>query len=209
MLTKRYNRIAQRASQKGVILVIALIVLVAMTLAAIALIRSVDTSNIVAGNLAFQQSASHSGDAAIEAAVSWLESCNNGGGTQLIGDDGTNGYSADGTSVTHPHNPTAGQTWDDFWRATLSSRSKLLNADADSAGNKSFYVIDRLCANPGSPTDPGVSCSASTLTSSAKGNAEEGGEIPLNSSALVFYRITVRTTGPRNTLSYIQVMVAL
>ena len=46
--------------QRGIVMIVALVVLVAMTLAAIALTRTVYTSNIVAGNLAFQQAATHS-----------------------------------------------------------------------------------------------------------------------------------------------------
>ena len=42
--------------QRGVVLFIALIALVAMSLAAVALVRSVDTATIIAGNLAFKQS---------------------------------------------------------------------------------------------------------------------------------------------------------
>src|SRR4051794_33864237 len=49
--------------QQGVVLLIALIVLVAMTLAGIGLVRSVDTGNMVAGNLAFKQGATLAGDA--------------------------------------------------------------------------------------------------------------------------------------------------
>ena len=59
--------------QQGVVLVIALIILVAMTLAGIALVRSVDTTNIIAGNIAFQQAAVHSGEAGAEAAIRFIE----------------------------------------------------------------------------------------------------------------------------------------
>ena len=44
------------ARQQGVVLFIALIVLVAMSLAGVAMVRSVDTSLGIAGNLAFKQS---------------------------------------------------------------------------------------------------------------------------------------------------------
>jgi len=211
MLTRPHIRIAQRTRQKGVILVISLIVLVAMTLAAIALIRSVGTSNIVAGNLAFQQSAVRSGDTAIEEAVSWLESCNKGGGSCAVGtlylDDSSHGYSASGSSTVTPHSPAANQTWDAYWRASLDGRKATLIPDT--AGNQSFYVIDRLCASSGAVTSIGVNCTASTLISSAQGNGQDAGEKNLNGTALVYYRITVRTQGPRNSVSYIQVMVAL
>jgi Tfp pilus assembly protein PilX len=64
--------------QSGVVLIIALIVLVAMTLAALALVRSVDTNNLIAGNMAFQQAAKHSADAGVEAAATWLKANSTG-----------------------------------------------------------------------------------------------------------------------------------
>jgi Tfp pilus assembly protein PilX len=51
-----------RRAQQGVVLFIALIVLVAMSLAGIALMRSVDTNVLIAGNLAFRQGATMAGD---------------------------------------------------------------------------------------------------------------------------------------------------
>ena len=62
-----------RARQKGAVLFIALIVLVAMSLAGIALIRSVDTTNLIAGNLAFKQGATLGGDWGAEQARTWLQ----------------------------------------------------------------------------------------------------------------------------------------
>ena len=50
-----------RSRQRGVSLFFALVCLVAIMLAAVALVRSVDTSTLISGNLAFQQSATSSG----------------------------------------------------------------------------------------------------------------------------------------------------
>ena len=44
-------------SQKGFVLFLALVSLVVMSLAAVALIRSVDTNSLITGNLAFRQNA--------------------------------------------------------------------------------------------------------------------------------------------------------
>jgi len=82
------------ARQRGVVLIIALIVLVAMTLAGIALVRSVDTSNIIAGNMAFQQSATHLGDVGAETAIAWLRA----NPILLSNDNASNGYTAGGNS---------------------------------------------------------------------------------------------------------------
>jgi hypothetical protein len=61
-----------RRGQKGVVLFISLIVLVAMTLAGIAMFRQVGTGVIIAGNLAFRDNASSVSDMGLEAARSWL-----------------------------------------------------------------------------------------------------------------------------------------
>lgn len=201
--------------QDGVVLVIALIVLVAMTLAAVALVRSVDTNTIIAGNLSFQQTALHSADAGIEKAISWLET--NKAGTTLENDDATNGYSAVGSKDTQ--NPASNENWDAFWTRSLDARSVCVlgargsngmkDCDADSnTGNKVAYVIDRMCKDYGSATGGG-SCAASPVATAVTGNSEEANEVQLNAPSVVYYRITVRVAGPRNTVSYVQSMVSL
>ena len=54
--------------QRGVVLVISLIVLVALTLAGIALVRSTDTANVIAGNMAFRMGALQAVDTGVETA---------------------------------------------------------------------------------------------------------------------------------------------
>src|SRR5256885_15968678 len=61
-----------RCRQRGVTLFIALIVLVAMTMAAVAMMRSVDTATVVAGNIGFRQSAVNAADQGVQAAYAWL-----------------------------------------------------------------------------------------------------------------------------------------
>jgi hypothetical protein len=58
--------------QRGAVLLIALIVLVAMSLAGVALVRGVDMTNLIAGNLAFKQGATLGGDWGAEQARAWL-----------------------------------------------------------------------------------------------------------------------------------------
>lgn len=55
--------------QHGVVLIIALIALVALTLSGIALIRGITNTTTIAGNIAFRQSTSNAGDKAIDLAV--------------------------------------------------------------------------------------------------------------------------------------------
>ena len=201
MLSRRYIRGTLRTGQRGVVLFIALIVLVAMTLAAIALMRSVDTTNIIAGNLAFQQAAAHSGDAAVESAISWLEGCNKG--SALNGPDSSHGYTPDGNKPSR--NPSAGQTWDAFWNANAAN-SYFVGQDA--ALNKSWYIIDRLCNGVGASNLS--ACASSPLIGGDSGNDTKSNNPTPDAASLVFYRITVRVEGKaRNTVSYLQAMVAL
>ena len=188
------------ASQHGVVLVIALIVLVAMTLAGIALVRSVDTSNIIAGNLAFQQSATHSGDAGAEAAILWLRT----NPTLLNTDNVSNGYTAAGNSSAQT--PAAGQSWDAYWAATAAARSRTLSTDA--SGNTVSFVIDCLCDNAGDPIG-GASCTSSPVVNVAEGNSDEANTAQMTALSLVYYRVTSRIAGPRSSLSYVQTIIAL
>src|SRR5437879_13137562 len=71
---KRYaqSSLPRRRRQRGVTLFIALIVLVAMTMAAVAMMRSVDTATVVAGDIGFRQSAVNAADQGVQAAYAWL-----------------------------------------------------------------------------------------------------------------------------------------
>ena len=209
MKTLRFSKLRPaRAKQGGAVLLVAIVVLVVMTLGALALVRSVDTTNLIAGNLAFQKSAATSADAGIEAAIAWLEACKAGTGgcavNTLNGYDPSNGYTPDGAAIGH--SPQPGTSWDSFW-ATLSSDS-IRSLSTDSAGNKPSYIIDRMCANPGAENGEGF-CMASPLLSPTLKNQEEGMVPGLSGFSMVYYRITVRVAGPRNTVSYVQAMVAI
>lgn len=189
-----------RRRQSGVVLMVALIVLVAMTLAGLALMRSVDTANIIAGNLAFQQAATHSGDSGIEAAISWIE--NNS--ALLNNDSANNGYVANG--LTAAPAKAAGQTWDAYWLATWSLRATAAS-NPDGAGNTVQRVIDRLCTQALAPT-AGGNCSASPVLSAATATTQEGGEPQPDAPSQVYYRITARVAGPKNTVSFVQAVIA-
>ena len=197
------NRITPPRMQSGIVLIVALIVLIAMTIAAIALIRSTDLTNIIAGNLAFKQGATHAGDTGVEAAFAFLD--NNNVGTFLHNDRPDQGYSANGNDPTR--SPVAGQTWETFWQ-TLADANRIVTLPTDAAGNTVSYIIDRLCALPGDPAS-GASCTASTVASTSSPSGEEGGEKGITAPSATYYRITVRIAGPRNTVSFVQSIVTI
>lgn len=199
---KPYYARPGHASQQGVVLMITLIVLVAMTLAAIALVRSTNTTNLIAGNLAFQQAATNSGDQGTEAAIVWLEQ--NNSGTYLHADHNTSGDQLGYSSIRQ--DPVPGQTWENFWNTVLSNQSISLAPDA--AGNTVSYAIQRMCRLPGAPSS-GTGCAVSSATATTVGNSEDAGTVVLQYSSQVFYRITSRIVGPRNTVSFVQTIVAM
>lgn len=201
----------QHSRQRGVVLMIALIMLVAMTLGGLALVRSVNMTNIIAGNLAFQQGATNSGDTGIELAINWLEA---NSGPQLYGSFAAQGYS----SIRG--DPAPGQSWDAYWRAVLANQAVTVNPNLpgafmaytnsapNAAGNTVSYAIQRLCANPFAPTSANAGCSQPPPTISV-GSSKGAGVVALTYSSQVYYRITSRIAGPRNTVSYVQAIVAL
>lgn len=188
-----------RARQAGVVLFIALIVLVAMSLAGIAMMRSVGTGALIANNLAFKQGATLAGDWGIEAARSWLMT--NSSGNTLYNDNPAVAYYSTWQSTVDLLGQNPGMTAFD-WNTAVT-------VGTDAASNTVKYVIQRLCDSPGDPAS--VNCVKSTsvgaaATSSTKGAAGYGGyaiSIPTNA----YYRITVKVTGPRNTVSYVQATV--
>ena len=66
------TRPSRRHRQRGVVMFIALIVMVALSLAAIALVRSVDTTNAIVGNLSFRMASILPGNLGVEKAAAAL-----------------------------------------------------------------------------------------------------------------------------------------
>ena len=190
---------ARRARQEGVIMIVALIVLVAVTIAAVALTRSVDTATLVAGNLAFKKAATRASDVGIEAAVQVLNTKNIDG--TLGADDGTTGYYS---RLSTTDSPAAGTAWSAFW-SHFPSKNVLLT---DAQGNAVEFVIHRECSNAG-PAGTGNQCVASPAVVKNTGNSQEAGELVLQSATQIYYRITVKVTGPRRTESYVQTHIAM
>ena len=185
--------------QRGVVLLIALIVLIAMTLSGVALLRSVDTNNLVAGNISFHQSATHSGERSTELALNnWLAPNNAVGNTTLYNNSAANGYRAVRAD------PGAGVSWDAFWTTTLAAQA--VTGAQDAGGNTVSYVIHRMCDNTGAPHT--VNCSKQPASINSGGSFSAGGIAPIANS-VVYYRITTRIAGPKNTVAYIQTIVAL
>ena len=190
---------AQR--QQGIVLFFALIALVIMSLAAVALIRSVDTNTIIAGNLASKQSAVTSADSGVETAITWMS-----GITDMAtfnADNATKAYYA-----TQTADPTA-FNWDASDSLPADDASGLIDANGkDMSGNTVRYIVQRMCRNAGAPAKENCLFGAPVVESnsqSVRDTTRAGAVLPVEQSPM--YRITARVIGPRNTVSYIQAFV--
>ncbi len=213
----------QGQHERGIVLIMALIVLVALTLGALALTRSTYTSNVIAGNLAFQQGATHSADAGIEAAVAWLE--NNNGKTTTTENDtcnnGTSAFACDHVLQGYRafrEDPKDTENWAAFWDDTIAANGLARTittgnaGNVDNAGNTVSYVIQRMCSSSGDAQSTTNDCTVAPTASSSTcsgGSSCDAERVNLDSVSQVYYRITVKVVGPRNTQSYVQSMVAL
>ena len=190
-----------RVGQSGIVLMFALIMLVALTLAGIALVRSVDTTNVIAGNLAFQQTATHSGDTGTESAVTWIET--NNVGTTLHAHIYAQGYAAT------RQDPVPGQSWDAFWTSVLVPAGQVVSLPTNASGDTVSYAIQRLCNAVGDPVSTGVDCAVPPTAGTSGSSSKGAGVVALLYNSQIYYRITSRIAGPRNTVSYVQTIVAL
>ncbi|MBT2324986.1 pilus assembly protein PilX [Variovorax paradoxus] len=210
----------RRRNQHGISLLFALMALVAVSLAAIALVRSVDTGTLILGNLGFKQSTTSAADKAAEAAITWLSAQGSSG---LQNDASASGYyatSLEGLDVTGSQSTSAARAivnWDiDGCGYAASGSYATCTARPSNAitvnGATARYLITRLCLTPGAPAATGNSCMAPLTTSSTstanRGSLSYGMPAPLStSSSGPYYRIVVRAVGPRNTVSFIETVV--
>lgn len=192
---------SQPHKQQGVVLVIALLALLAISLASIALVRSVDTSNVVSGNMAFNEIAMQMSDLGAEQSYS-----------EILGNLAANPFSCQNISTNCPKNqgghpylypnvstldsvtklptPTGGLFWSD----------PLDKLPAEAAGYEVRYVVERMCGHlvtGGSETANMqeaacfAKCRATPIPDSIGTTVPDSGKL--------FYRVTVQVTGPRNT----------
>ena len=203
----------RKSRQKGVVLLIALVVLIAMTLAGIALVRSVETGNMVAGNLAFKQSLAYVGDAGNEDAIAWLT---NQQATALVNNDQeVSGYYATeqgGLDVTNSQNNAdmAAVDWDDNGCSGLTYSVCVKPSTAVMKGdNKVSYIINRLCQFSGSYNDPSNSCAtySGAGTQSSNKQALDWGGMNFEGDPVPYYRVVSRVLGPRNTTAFVQTVI--
>ena len=205
----RHSARATRRREEGVVLLVALIVLVAMTLAGLGMMRSIDTGTLVAGNISFRESAVATSDSGIERARAWLQA----NSTALNTDNPTAGYySTRQDTLDLTGNRTEGGVDGVDWGGSDPSQpvKGFSLGSIDASGNQVFYLIHRLCSIPGLANGTNQSCTVKGVTGTGSSqDAPNYSSTPLTTNNLVYYRITVRVNGLKNTVSYVQGFILL
>jgi Tfp pilus assembly protein PilX len=198
--------------QHGATLIIALIVLVAMSLAGIATMRSVDTSALVAGNIAFKESAVSGADQGIQAGLTWLVGVNSNPAVAptLYGNMNVPGVSSTG------YYSTVGQVDKDWTDPSNWSNAHGLNGGlADAAGNVIYYVVERLCTLDSCKPDDTCLGSYNYCSSTPDATTLSGEGLDMSRPQFFrrppsyHYRVTARSVGPRNSVIIVQTHVGL
>ena len=196
------------ARERGIVVFVALIAVVLMSLAAVGLMRSVNTSTMVVGNLAFRQAAQSVASAAVERAV--YDMFQPGTIATVDTHDLNRNYYAFVQPGENPMGVPAvlqGAAPPPAYPGTFQTMT-------DSAGNTARYVIERMCRDPGgpAPNPPGLPFAAAgqwcemippKQGAGGQGNIERGIGLP----PVPYYRMTVRIDGPNNSVSFAQAML--
>ena len=188
-------------------LIIALIVLAAMTLAAAAMVRTVDTSTLLARNISFKRDALNRNDIALEAAINQFRTGGAfPGGSGTLNDNAAQNFSAvmlatdtDGVPLVLKANISSAT----FTGGSKGSVDVTSIANTFDLGMTPVYLIERMCVS---------SVVALPENCVVNGRAQAGGTQPNDKPGQLFppmYRITARVTGPRNTVSYVQAIFSL
>ncbi|WP_137937531.1 hypothetical protein [Chitinivorax sp. B] len=203
--------------QQGVVLFFALIALIAITLAAMSLMRSRDNAVVIAGNLAFRQAVVAATDVVVEDARNWLMA--NAGdaiGTGLNTSKIANGYyafSTFGLDVTGQATATKNDDvdWDGNLGVGLRAYKVPQAEPALSVGQQFAYVIRRLCRvdNVG-VSGAGQECAVYTTKGESDSKQDQdAGSRAVSGGRFGYYQVTVRVTGPKNTVSYVQTVIMI
>ncbi len=219
------RRLTPPARQRGMAMIIALLVLVAMSLGAVALVRSVNTGAQIAGNLSFRQDATANADRVAQEAIAMLYGKLTVDPDSLNNDQASDGYYASQPGKLDPTgNARTGDAeraliaWDSGYCGTYPSgghascdHTPKASAAELTAGNSAAFIVFRMCAAAGSVDVSTTRCAttAASVSNTCQGaiNYENEGKCPSGAGVTPYYRVLVRTLGPRSTASYTETIV--
>lgn len=186
--------IAKRREQHGLVLIFAMIALVIMLVGAVAISRSVSSAQFNIGNIGFKRDLTNQSERAMAQVMAVVRT----GALATPASRLTNLASANYSAVKLADTPqgiptTLLQSDTDFASAWTAPPIDIADLNV-----KARYVIDRLATAPGACSD--TTCTMAT----PKVFGGAASEPPVTPAPQAIYRLTVKLTGPRNTMSFFQ-----
>lgn len=199
---------------RGAVLAVVLVVLVVMMLGGVSTLRSIDTSSILSGNLAFKRDSVNRTTVGMNAAFKAL--MERGGDVELEKFDNCVPTTPDCAGIVanwvkKNYSPRLLETDGNGIPLVLKDKTAFdakfttIKPNKDDGtlegGNETRFIIERMCSDYG-PSDE-KKCSVSD-------RYERGGSYRQDkpgSISLPLYRITIRSDGVRNTQTYVQATV--
>lgn len=209
--------------QAGLVLFFALLALAVMSLAAVALIRGVDTNALLSGNLVFRQSASPASNVALEGVAATISKSITL--ADSVKHQPSMGYFANCSQFdTVPNDRICDakrlttMTWTDANSRLVPSQTDgndEIRDGKDRQGNEIRYIVERMCSYSEAEIAAGTAKSDSTrcMMASAPSNGETCSHNQANielfkrciaSADSPLYRITLRISGPKQTQTFMQ-----
>lgn len=216
------QEISRLQSQKGVSLMITLIMLSAMLVIAAGLYSALDAGGAVSNNLSLKEAGIQAAEKGMAEAVSWLGANQ----SSLIANNGAAGYyaaapdimindSATPTRIDFTGQQTTATNDDVNWNGSGTAYYGAKKLAAKVSGFDVSYIIHRLCSTPGAyDANSTIQCSTAATTSSVSANGDsaessEYGNYRITGTTRIAYRITVKASGPRGSANYLQTKVLI
>jgi type IV pilus assembly protein PilX len=212
MNTARTPRATQaQARQRGVTLLFGLIALAIMMIGAAAMVRSMNTSLMIAGNLGFKRDLTNQAERATATVMALMNTGALNLETARQNSAVSRNYSANILPTNAQGIPNVLVDDSNFGNAGAAGN----DINVADQGVVLRYLVDRLCVNTG--VADGSHCAMSDPGAPSGGNG--GGALKAEDSSAqsgggvlprqTVYRLSIRVSGPRNTQAYFQTTFTL
>lgn len=200
---RSHRRLQPLARQRGIVVFVALIAVVLMSLAAVGLMRSVQTNTLVVGNIAFRQAAQAMAAAAVEKAVYDMFPP-----TALIADLKVDNLARNYFAAIQPGQDAMGvpAVLQGNLAAYPGAAQIIRDNPNPAVAITASYIIERMCDNDaiGKEATPN-DCEMIPPKQSPGMETNLKNRIVL--SRIPYYRMTVRVDGPGNSVAFSQAML--
>jgi Tfp pilus assembly protein PilX len=189
---------ASMRHQSGFVLFMTLVMLVILTISGLAMMQVMNSGVSAAGNIAFRQAAVRVADVAVEDARNWMLG---------IAADNLTSSAASGVAYYYSKEDKT------FNPLTYDWDTKSKHLATKYSGYDLYYVIHRMAMNDGACSAVGTGCvfpPVASSSSTGEGSSHSGniyGTFIQGAAGLTYYRATVKVSGPRHNVSYVQVLM--